>query len=56
MKCARMLYCKPLETRTSGSTVDRKGGVFITLEKPSKPVRKEAADAGQYTAKLYQKD
>lgn len=32
------------------------GGVLITLEKPSKPMVKEAIDAGRYTAKLYQKD
>jgi hypothetical protein len=32
------------------------GGVLITLEKPSKPMVKEAIDAGRYTAKLYQKE
>lgn len=29
-------------------------GVLITLEKPTKPMREEAADAGRYAAKLYQ--
>jgi|GEM_PF-429324 len=32
------------------------GGVLLTLEKPTKPMQKEAIDAGRYTAKLYQKD
>ena len=32
------------------------GGVLITLENPSKPMVKEAIDAGRYTAKLYQKE
>jgi hypothetical protein len=31
------------------------GGVLITLEKPTKPMREEAADAGAYEATLYQK-
>ncbi|MGI9086747.1 MAG: restriction endonuclease [Chthoniobacterales bacterium] len=32
-------------------------GVLITLEKPSKPMREEAIDAGRYTSKLWhQKD
>ena len=30
------------------------GGVLITLEKPSKPMREEAADAGRYESKLWQ--
>jgi hypothetical protein len=29
------------------------GGVLITLEKPSKQMRSEAADAGRYTSKLW---
>jgi site-specific DNA-methyltransferase (adenine-specific) len=29
------------------------GGVLMTLEKPSKPMRNEAADAGRYTSKLW---
>ena len=29
------------------------GGVLITLEKPSKQMRAEAADAGRYTSKLW---
>jgi site-specific DNA-methyltransferase (adenine-specific) len=29
------------------------GGVLITLEKPSKQMRTEAADAGRYTSKLW---
>ena len=29
------------------------GGVLIILEKPSKPMRNEAADAGRYTSKLW---
>ena len=28
-------------------------GILITLEKPSKPMRIEAADAGRYTSKLW---
>jgi DNA modification methylase len=32
------------------------GGVLVTLEKPSKPMVKEAVDAGRYKAKLYQKE
>jgi len=32
------------------------GGVLITLEKPSKPMVKEAIDDGRYTAKLYPKE
>jgi site-specific DNA-methyltransferase (adenine-specific) len=28
-------------------------GILITLEKPSKPMREEAADAGRYTSKLW---
>jgi site-specific DNA-methyltransferase (adenine-specific) len=28
------------------------GGILITLEKPSKPMRLEAAEAGRYTSKL----
>jgi hypothetical protein len=31
------------------------GGVLITLENPSKPMRTEAADAGRYTSKMWQK-
>jgi hypothetical protein len=26
------------------------GGILITLEKPTKPMRKEAADAGRFTS------
>lgn len=29
------------------------GGILITLEKPTKPMREEAADAGQYESKLW---
>jgi adenine specific DNA methylase Mod len=29
------------------------GGILITLEKPSKPMREEAADAGRYESKLW---
>ena len=29
------------------------GGILITLEKPTKPMREEAADAGRYTSKLW---
>jgi site-specific DNA-methyltransferase (adenine-specific) len=29
------------------------GGVLITLDKPSKPMREEASDAGRYTSKLW---
>jgi len=29
------------------------GGVLITLDKPSKPIREEASDAGRYTSKLW---
>jgi len=29
------------------------GGVLMTLEKPSKPMREEASDAGRYTSKLW---
>jgi hypothetical protein len=32
------------------------GGVLITLEAPTKPMKKEAIDAGRYTATLYQKE
>ena len=31
------------------------GGILITLEKPTKPRRTEAADAGRYTSKLWPK-
>ena len=31
------------------------GGILITLEKPTKPMREEAADAGRYTSKLWHK-
>jgi site-specific DNA-methyltransferase (adenine-specific) len=31
------------------------GGVLVTLEKPTKPMREEAADAGRYTSKLWHK-
>jgi DNA modification methylase len=31
------------------------GGILITLEKPTKPMRTEAADAGRYTSKLWHK-
>ena len=31
------------------------GGIFITLEKPTKPMREEAADAGRYESKLWHK-
>ncbi len=29
------------------------GGILITLEKPTKPMREEAADAGRYTSKIW---
>jgi len=29
------------------------GGILLTLEKPTKPMREEAADAGRYTSKLW---
>ena len=32
------------------------GGVLITLDKPTKPMRDEAATAGRYQSKLWQKD
>ena len=32
------------------------GGILITLDKPTKPMRDEAASAGRYEAKLWQKD
>jgi site-specific DNA-methyltransferase (adenine-specific) len=31
------------------------GGILITLEKPTKPMREEAADAGRYESKLWHK-
>jgi len=31
-------------------------GILITLDKPTRPMRDEAASAGRYTAKLWQKD
>jgi len=31
-------------------------GVFITLEKPTRPMREEAADAGRYTANLFDEE
>jgi len=32
-----------------------KGGVLITLEKPTKAMRAEAADAGRFSSKLWHK-
>jgi len=32
------------------------GGVLITLDKPTKPMRDEAASAGRFESKLWQKD
>ena len=32
------------------------GGVLITLEKPTKPMMKEAIEAGNYMTKLYHKE
>ena len=32
------------------------GGVLITLEPPTKPMEKEAIDAGRFAAKIYQKE
>ena len=32
------------------------GGILITLDKPTKPMRDEAASAGRYESKLWQKD
>ncbi len=32
------------------------GGILITLDKPTKPMRDEAATAGRYEARLWQKD
>jgi site-specific DNA-methyltransferase (adenine-specific) len=29
------------------------GGILLTLEKPTKPMRDEAADAGRYQSKLW---
>lgn len=29
------------------------GGILVTLEKPSKPMREEAVSAGRYTSKLW---
>jgi hypothetical protein len=29
------------------------GGILITLEKPSKPMREEVADAGRYTSNFW---
>jgi hypothetical protein len=29
------------------------GGILVTLEKPSKPMREEAADAGRYSSALW---
>jgi hypothetical protein len=31
------------------------GGILLTLEKPSKPVREETTDAGRYTSALWHK-
>jgi hypothetical protein len=31
------------------------GGILVTLEKPSKPMREEATDAGRYTSALWHK-
>ena len=31
------------------------GGILLTLEKPSRPMRVEAADAGRYTSKIWHK-
>jgi hypothetical protein len=31
------------------------GGVLVTLEKPTKPMREEAADAGRYTSNFWHK-
>jgi hypothetical protein len=31
------------------------GGILIPLEKPTKPMREEAADAGRYESKLWHK-
>jgi len=44
--------------RLVGDVTNQKAaaGVFITLEPPSKPMKKEAIEAGRYTAKLYQKE
>ncbi len=32
------------------------GGILITLDKPTKPMRDEAASAGRYGSRLWQKD
>ena len=32
------------------------GGILVTLDKPTKPMRDEAASAGRYDARLWQKD
>ena len=32
------------------------GGVLVTLEKPTKPMRDEAASAGRFTSRLWQRD
>ena len=32
------------------------GGILITLDKPTKPMRDEAASAGRFESKLWQKD
>jgi hypothetical protein len=29
------------------------GGILVTLEKPTKPMREEAADAGRYVSKIW---
>lgn len=42
----------------SGTVENQKaiGGVLITLDKPTKPMRDEAASAGRFESKLWQKD
>ena len=41
-----------------GTVEDQKaiGGILITLDKPTKPMRDEAASAGRFESKLWQKD
>jgi len=47
------------DTRDLLGTVENQkaiGGILITLDKPTKPMRDEAASAGRFESKLWQKD
>jgi hypothetical protein len=47
-----------LRNREIGDVNNQKfvAGILITLEKPSKPMRIEAADAGRYTSKIWHEE